>query len=328
MPETTPQSTILDSVDEYMNRACSVLAAIQLDVFTPLKDGPLSAVQLAEVIDVQALKLRPLLYALVIVGLLTLEDDLFANTPEANHYLVQGRAGYQGHRHKYWADIWPAALQAAESIRTGKPQAKHDYATMSEAKLEEFMLGLYPWTYDAGTSLARKYNFTTYRTVLDVGGGSGAMAIALTETIPQLQVTAVDLPTVVPVTHRFVKRAGVSDRVQVVAADLTREAIYGSYDAAVLKAFIQVMSLKQARHALQNIYRALNPGASIYILDIPLDDSRLAPVGYVLFNVTFMSIYDDGQKYTVQEYKDLLTTTGYVDFKLDADKIIVARKPV
>ena len=60
-----------------------MLAGMQLDVFTPLNDSPLTAAQLADVLGVNTEKLSRLLYALVTAGLLTVDGDRFANTPEA-----------------------------------------------------------------------------------------------------------------------------------------------------------------------------------------------------------------------------------------------------
>ena len=55
--------------------AFAMVAGMQLDVFTPLKDGPMSVEHLAEALAVQPHKLRPLLYALVAAGLLTVQDE-------------------------------------------------------------------------------------------------------------------------------------------------------------------------------------------------------------------------------------------------------------
>jgi hypothetical protein len=55
-----------------------------------------SLAMLAGALDVQAIKLRPLLYALVVAGLLDLTGDRFANTAEGDHYLVRGKARYLG----------------------------------------------------------------------------------------------------------------------------------------------------------------------------------------------------------------------------------------
>jgi SAM-dependent methyltransferase len=322
-----PEPVILDSVDDMIHRATSVLAGTQLDLFTPLRDGPLRAAQIAQSLGVDATRLRPLLYALVVVGLLREEDGRFANTAEADTYLVRGRPGYQGHRAKYWSPAWGASLLIAESIRTGKPQAEHDYATMPEEELEDFLQGLYPWSFEAGTWLAQNYDFASCQTVLDAGGGSGGLATALAGALPHLHVMVVDLPSVIPITRRFVERAGATGRVWAEAVDLVHEPLAGSFDAAVMRAFVQVMSLEEAHQALENIHQALTPGSTIYIWDRPLDDSRLTPEDLVAFNSVFVAIYERGQKYTVQEYRELLAGTGFVDFALHDDRIITARKP-
>src|SRR5262245_26776794 len=75
----------------------AMLAGMQLDVFTPLKEGPMTATALANALGLQTDKLRPLLYALVRAELLNLVDgNCFANTPEADVYLVRGRHTYLG----------------------------------------------------------------------------------------------------------------------------------------------------------------------------------------------------------------------------------------
>ena len=114
------------------------------NLFTPLKAGPLRSEQIADAIGVDVAKLKPLLYALVAAELLTVEGDRFANTDEANHFLVRGSSSYMGGVHPLYADLWDAALQTAESIRTGQPQAKHDYTQMSREALEMFYQGLHP----------------------------------------------------------------------------------------------------------------------------------------------------------------------------------------
>jgi hypothetical protein len=96
----------------------AMLAGMQLDVFTPLKDGPMTAKALANALDVRPEKLRPLLYALVRAELLLkFEGDRFANTPEADAYLVRGRATYMGGTHEFYSDLWGTALKAAGEFR-------------------------------------------------------------------------------------------------------------------------------------------------------------------------------------------------------------------
>ena len=57
----------------------AMLAGMQLDLFTPLKAGPMTAEQLAASMGVSPGRLRLLLYVLVAAGLLTEHDGRFAN---------------------------------------------------------------------------------------------------------------------------------------------------------------------------------------------------------------------------------------------------------
>jgi hypothetical protein len=102
-----------------------MLASMQLDLFTPIKHGPMTVAALAKALSLQSEKLRPLLYALVRAELLTLVDgDRFANTPEADLYLVRGRDTYLGSTHELYSDLWCSALTAGQSIRANRPQVK------------------------------------------------------------------------------------------------------------------------------------------------------------------------------------------------------------
>lgn len=73
-----------------------MFAGMQLDVITPLKDGPVGAEQIAFTLGVRTKKLKPLLYTLTAAGLMTLESEFFANTADADHYLVNGQPDYMG----------------------------------------------------------------------------------------------------------------------------------------------------------------------------------------------------------------------------------------
>ena len=66
-----------------------MLAGMQLDLFTPLKNRPMTAEQIAAAIGVVPTRLRLLLYCLVAAGLLTERNGKFANTPEANQFWLR-----------------------------------------------------------------------------------------------------------------------------------------------------------------------------------------------------------------------------------------------
>src|SRR5919198_6653116 len=188
--------------------AFAMVAGMQLDVFTPLKDGPLSVEHLAEALAVHPRKLRPLLYALVAAELLTVEDERFSNTPEAAHFLVRGQPAYLGDTYEGRLLRWQATLHTAETIRMGVPQAKVDYAAMSPDQLEPWYRGIHDEAVAAAHMLLAQHDFSSARHLVDVGGGSGGLALTVAASYRQLQATVVDLPTVTPITQRYVQEAG------------------------------------------------------------------------------------------------------------------------
>lgn len=295
--------------------ALAMLAGMQLQVFTPLAAGPLTVDELAARLEVEARKLRPLLYALVVGGLLTVDQERFANTAESDEFLVAGKPRYLGGTHGAYADLWSASLHTAASIRSGRPQARHDFSAMSYPELKAFMLGL-----DAGaTATARRLNkdfgLGAVAHVLDAGGGAGGLAIALCELAPSLRATVAELANVAPITRECVADAGLAARIEVMECDLVAAPPPGTYDAIIMRALLQVMSAEQARAAVRNAAAALLPGGGIYIVGRTLDDSRLSPLDAVAANVMFLNIYDDGQAYTESEYRGWLHEAGLTDIQ-------------
>ena len=292
----------------------AMLAGMKLDVFTPLKDGPLTSTEIAGTIGVNSAKLTPLLYALVAADLLTVQGDLFSNTPEADTYLVKGRPTYMaGSRQLFYADIWQALLKTADSIRAGVPQHKHSFYDMSEYEMVTFFRGQHFNAVAAGEQLARVVDLSGLRHMLDVGTGSGGVPIGVARSGADLRITAVDLPKVIPVTRRFLEEEGAASHVATLVGDVIAGAPEGTYDVAVLRNLIQVLSLIDAQTVVRHVAQSLAPNGTILIIGSMMEDSRLAPANFVGNNLVFLNIYDDGLIYTEGEYRELLVAAGFTD---------------
>jgi cyclopropane fatty-acyl-phospholipid synthase-like methyltransferase len=148
---------------------------------------------------------------------------------------------------------------------------------------------------------------------------------------PQLQATIVDLATVTPITQRYVAEAGLTERVHVMSADVVHEPLRGAFDVAVLLRFIQVLSPDQARRVLRHVSQVVEPGGRLYIIGNVLDNSRLSPLQPMLSNLFYVNVFDEGQSYTEQEYRDWIADAGFEQCErllLPNDTSLVrARKP-
>jgi len=306
-----PNSEVIDRLTNGAYPAFAMLAGLQLDLFTHLALGPMTGVGLADSMGVNEVKLRPLLYALVSAQLLQIEEGRFSNSLEADYYLAQGKPGYRASR---IARRWEAILQTAETIRTGVPQAKLTFGDSSPDSLERFYRGGLADTLASSRDLARRYDFSGYRRLLDVGGGSGGLSIALAEICPEIRATVLDYPSVTPITEIIVKESEVAQRITVLSGDVVAGPLYGSFDVAVLKSFIQVLSMEQARQAIKNVGGVVEPNGTIYILGYILDNTRFTPTETAVMNLGFLNQFDEGQAYTEQEHQEWLTEAGFTDF--------------
>ena len=309
---SVPRPTTIERLRFGAYMSFAMLAGMDLDVFTPLQDGHLSAEQIADTLEVGTEKLRPLLYALVAGGLLEVDGELFSNTPESDHYLVKSRSSYMGGQRQGWSNFWNAALKTADSIRTGLPQAKLDWTSMSEERLVQFFRGILPNNIAVGQDLIQRHNFTSSNSLIDVGGGSGGIAIAVAQAYPHMNTTVVEVSNVTLATRRFVEEAGLENRVRVVAVDAVNEPLHGPYNVAVLQRFIQVLSSDDALKALRNVYNSLGPGGSIYVYGSIVDNSHLSPLEHAVeSSLNLINSFDHGQPYSQQEYFDWLDEAGF-----------------
>lgn len=308
----TIQPVTIRRLAEGVYAPMAMKAAMQLDLFTPLKDNPMSGADLASLLGLKADRFTLLLYALVSAGLLTVDDGRFANTPEADRFLVRGVPGYLGNQHHLYDDLWGGMLHTGNSLQSGVPGAKHDFSAMSEAALGDFYRGTHPGALSAGRTLAALVDMSDARHLVDVGGGSGGVSIGLCENFPDLRATIAEFDAVVPVTKSIIAEENLADRIDVIATDAVANDLPGEYDAAILRNLIQVLSADDAAAALSHISAAIKPGGVIHIWGWMIDDSRITPEDSVLHNIAFINLYDNGQAYSEGEHRGWLADAGFI----------------
>ena len=314
MAGTDPSNDIIQDVLDGVFPAFALLAGMQLDLFSRLAESPDDAAGLAARLEVRAEKLAPLLYALAVGGWLVEENGTFKNAEEADRRLVRGRPNYIGDKHDLHANNWKRILDTAEMIRSGGPLAKYDYHA-GEAELEAILRGLYPDAVRDARLLIDRFDFSDRQAALDVGGGSGGLAITLVAAYPQLRATVLDLPSVTPVTARFINEAGLEDRVTVAAADAISEPIRGNYDLVFARHLFQVLSAEDNQALLGNLAGAVRPGGWLFVLGWVLDDARTSPVQVVWNNLILLNAYESGQAYTESTYRSWLAGAGFEGFE-------------
>jgi hypothetical protein len=310
----------------------ALLAGMELDLFTALKDGPLDAAAVARAAGTDPAKTAQLLHALVAVGMMRIDGIQFSNSPEADRYLVRGKTSYIGMRHHAYRRRWESMLRVGDTIRTGTPQRGMDYAAMSSELRESFYRGTFTECLAAGRELSTRLDFSKYRRLVDVGGGSGGLSVAMAEAWPHLEVTLADLPSTAAVAERYIDEAGLKSRIHLKPTDIVSGKLEGTYDVAIMRGVIPVLTPEQTRAALKNVYRALEPSSPLYVVGWILDDTQSTPLSYATYNLLFVNDYENALIHTEAEHRLWLSETGFADISRDRESgtyaadYLVARK--
>jgi release factor glutamine methyltransferase len=128
--------------------------------------------------------------------------------------------------------------------------------------------------------------------IVDVGTGSGAIAVALARALPQAQVTAVDLSrAALEVARRNAQRHAVSDRVTFLQSDLLAALDGANFDAVVSNppyvAEAEVLEPQVANYEPHTALYAGSTGLEIYERLIPQARKRLKPQGWLMLEIGF-----------------------------------------
>ena len=128
--------------------------------------------------------------------------------------------------------------------------------------------------------------------IVDVGTGSGAIAVALAHALPRAQVTAVDLsPVALEVARRNAQRNAVSDRVTFLLSDLLVAVEGADFDVIVSNppyvAEGEVLEPQVSNYEPRSALYAGPTGLEIYERLIPQARKRLKPDGWLMLEIGF-----------------------------------------
>src|SRR5712691_2586385 len=122
MPEALKaEMPVLMDILGGFERSAVVLGAAQLDLFSPLGNGPATAAEVAAQPGLPVRGVERVLNACAALGFVVKEGNRYRNSPLADAFLVKGRPGYVGNLIKQTADRYGAWVKMPEAVKTDKP---------------------------------------------------------------------------------------------------------------------------------------------------------------------------------------------------------------
>lgn len=294
-------------------------AAIQNRVFDVLDAGPKT---LEEIASTTGASIRGLAAVMnLLVGLQFLAktaDGRYSLTPESSAFLVSTKTGYHGGFVHQIVGLVTDFLPLAEIVRTGKPVESHVDSPEAAEFFEDLVGNILPIAYPGARAVAEALGVSRAVQpvrVLDIGAGSGVWGIALAQASPQVRVTAVDLPGVLPVTRKITQQFGVADRFTYVGKDIFQDDLGTGYSVAMLGHILHMASPDRNRFLLENIFRALGPGGTLVIGEFIVNEDRTGPVEPLAFAVNMLVHTEQGNAYTLGEMRSWLQEAGFVNVR-------------
>lgn len=216
-----------------------VIAAERLLVFRKLHGKELSAVDIAKRTGIRSKYCESFLDFLVLLGLLKRRKSLYSNSPLADRHFIKERS-------IEWTRFWSVecvkdfeAFTVLEDVIAGdkdwrrilEQERKPDYELVQEDSewARGFAYSLYDLNKPTAETLANHLDLSHYRSLLDVGGGSGVMSIALARAHPNLKACVLDFEFVSIAAREIIRKERMSRRVRAVAGDMNMS-IPGGYD--------------------------------------------------------------------------------------------------
>jgi hypothetical protein len=295
--------------------------AATLGVADLLCDGSKGTHELAAALRVDPEALYRVLRALASVGIFEETDPRwFALTPLAQLLRtdVSGslRASAMLYGEPWW---WRAFGDLLHSVRTGQPAFDHVHGESLFAYLRHaadaatiFNDHQTNMTRQDAAAVVNAYGFRECTTVVDVGGGHGALTAAILKACSWTTAILFDQPAVIEGAKQRLRAEGLTDRCACVAGDFFESVPVGG-DAYVLKDIVHDWDDDRATAILYKCRRAIAqaPASSAKLLVVEkVIPPGNAPFPGKLIDIT-MLLVTGGRERTENEYEALLNKAGF-----------------
>ena len=307
--------------DAYIaGRSSAALAAgVRSGLFDRLHaHGPQDVEALAASLELHPRGVRGLCRALLAMGMLEQRSEGRLDlSPGAAAYLVADTPGSLRGLVDMEVEHFLSPAVLLESLRTGRPSVygaadPWELHGADPAAARAFTAAMHSVSERPAAGFAEVVERAATRRVLDVGGGSGALSIALARAWPGVQCVVWDLPVVCELAREYAAAAGVSEQVDARPGDMFGEPFPTGFDALILSQILHDWPPEHGRELLAKAHAALPRGGRVLIHEKLVDEDGGGPLANALVHLD-MLVWTEGQQYGEGELRRMLADAGFVD---------------
>jgi len=300
----------------------ALYVAAKLGIADAIGDGAMTSEEIAAATNAHAGAVERLMRMLATLGVFAESPDgrfrstelgalLRRDSPETLWPAVMFFTGEESWR------VWGALLH---SVRTGEPAFEHVYGMNAFEYYEKFperersqvheeVMG--NMTAQSNAALLGAYDFSRFGVVVDVGGGNGALLVALLRAHPELRGILLDLPYAITAAEETLRKAKMTDRCTLIAGSFFESVPEGG-DAYVMKRIIHDWDDEHALSILRSCRAAMTSGAKLLVLDEVMPE-RADPdaAGSFMLDIEMLVATPGGRERTEREFAGLLDEAGF-----------------
>jgi SAM-dependent methyltransferase len=312
-------------------RSRVLFAFIELKVPTLLADGPLSLGDIARELGADPLAAGRFLNAAVSLGLLVRDGDVYENAPDSQRFLVCGSPTYLGDLFARYdrgscSNVWAQFADRLCSWRAGATILSTEAIPVGGELDGQHQLSLL-----AGEALGCALDLSTHRQLLDLGGGTGAMSIALCRRYPALHAIVLDLPPIAKVARDYVHKSGLTDRIEVREGDLVAGPLPGGCDIVLLANVLSMLSAETSTALLGRVWERLPPAGTVVLSGAMLDAEETGPLSALLLCLEDIALGAADVERSGASYSDWFQLAGFERIErqmyFDSMCAVVGHKP-
>lgn len=297
-----------------------VHAAATLGLADLIGEGSRTAADLAQATGTDADSLRRLLRALAVFGVFVeSEPDRFAlapmgtalrtDVPHSLHQLVVSLLD---------DTIWRSWGELAYAVRTGRSALEHvsgrplfEYLAADPERGAAFNAAMSAGTTADAALLVAAWDFSRYRTVVDVGGGTGVLLATILQAHPGLQGVVFDNATGAKQAAATLAAAGVDQRARVEVGDFF-ESVPAGGDAYLLKSVLHDWDDERCVTILRNCRRAMSTQDRLLVVEMVLPE-RVGPGAdpFALITDVNLLVLTTGRERGEADFRHLLDRAGF-----------------
>jgi hypothetical protein len=313
---TPPKILLLKMIVAYWMTQ-GVYVAAKLRIADHLKSGPRTNEELAALVDADPRNLYRLMRMLVGNGIFDADDQgRYRLNAIAKHLLTDNPDSLYAMATIFGGDFYRAWGSLDYSVQTGKTAFDHvfgqplfEYLKANKDTAEDFRNMVNEISLLFVSPVAEVYDFSPFRTIVDVGGGLGLLLSRILHNHPDARGNIFDLPEVAADCEQYMKSQNLSQRYTFTAGDFFRQ-VPGGGDLYLLSQILHDWNDEHNITILKNCHDALPPAAKLLIIETVVPEGNEHHLSK--FDDVNMMVLTGGQERTAAEYTHLLERAGFL----------------